>query len=56
MRDVHEVAAETAAEIVSELTGAAVSKDQAAKAIAGLKELRRRNDAVRRKHSSPWWR
>lgn len=37
MQDVHEVAAETAAEIVSELTGATVSKDQAAKAIAGLK-------------------
>lgn len=37
MQDVHEVAAETAAAIVSELTGAPVSKDQAAKAIAGLK-------------------
>ena len=37
MKDVHEVAAEAAAEIVSELTGATVSKDQAAKAIAGLK-------------------
>ena len=37
MQDVHEVAAETAAEIVSALTGATVSKEQAAKAIAGLK-------------------
>lgn len=37
MQDVNEVAAETAAEIVSALTGATVSKDQAAKAIAGLK-------------------
>jgi len=37
MQDVHEVAAETAAEIVSALTGAPVSKEQAAKAIAGLK-------------------
>ena len=37
MQDVHEVAAETAAEIVSELTGASVSKEHAAKAIAGLK-------------------
>ncbi|MCA3554571.1 F0F1 ATP synthase subunit B [Aestuariivirga sp.] len=37
MQDVHEVAAETAAEIVSALTGAPVSKDQAARAIAGLK-------------------
>jgi hypothetical protein len=31
------VAAETAAEIVSELTGVAVSKDSAARAVAGLK-------------------
>ena len=37
MQDVHEVAAETAAEIVSELTGHKVSKEHAAKAIAGLK-------------------
>jgi F-type H+-transporting ATPase subunit b len=37
MNDVAEVAAETAAEIVSELTGASVSKAEAAKAIAGLK-------------------
>jgi F-type H+-transporting ATPase subunit b len=37
MKDVGEVAAETAAEIVSELTGATVSKAEAAKAIAGLK-------------------
>jgi F-type H+-transporting ATPase subunit b len=37
MQDVHEVAAETAAEIVSALTGTPVSKDQAARAIAGLK-------------------
>lgn len=37
MQDVHEVAAETAAEIVSALTGSTVSKEQAAKAIAGLK-------------------
>lgn len=37
MKDVGEVAAETAAEIVSELTGASVSKAEAAKAIAGLK-------------------
>ncbi|MCA3559442.1 MAG: F0F1 ATP synthase subunit B [Aestuariivirga sp.] len=37
MQDVNEVAAETAAEIVSALTGAPVSKDQAARAIAGLK-------------------
>jgi F-type H+-transporting ATPase subunit b len=37
MQDVHEVAAETAAEIVSELTGHTVSKEHAAKAIAGLK-------------------
>ena len=37
MKDVAEVAAETAAEIVSELTGASVSKAEAAKAIAGLK-------------------
>ena len=37
MQDVNEVAAETAAEIVSALTGATVSKEQAAKAIAGLK-------------------
>lgn len=37
MKDVHDVAAETAAEIVSELTGATVSKADAAKAIAGLK-------------------
>ena len=37
MQDVNEVAAETAAEIVSALTGAPVSKEQAAKAIAGLK-------------------
>jgi F-type H+-transporting ATPase subunit b len=37
MQDVHEVAAETAAEIVSALTGATVSKEQAAKVIAGLK-------------------
>ncbi len=37
MQDVHEVAAETAAEIVSALTGLTVSKEQAAKAIAGLK-------------------
>lgn len=37
MQDVHEVAAETAAEIVSELTGHKVTKEHAAKAIAGLK-------------------
>jgi F-type H+-transporting ATPase subunit b len=37
MKDVAEVAAETAAEIVSELTGATVSKAEAVKAIAGLK-------------------
>jgi F-type H+-transporting ATPase subunit b len=37
MKDVGEVAAETAAEIVSELTGATVSKAEAVKAIAGLK-------------------
>ena len=37
MQDVHEVAAETAAEIGSELTGHKVSKEHAAKAIAGLK-------------------
>ena len=37
MQDVHEVAAETAAEIVSELTGHKVSKEHAAKAIDGLK-------------------
>ena len=37
MHDVHEVAAEAAADIVSALTGATVSKEQAAKAIAGLK-------------------
>jgi len=37
MKDVHEVAAEAAAEIVSELTGSPVSKAEAAKAIAGLK-------------------
>ena len=37
MQDVHEVAAETAAEIVSELTGHKVSKEHAAKAISGLK-------------------
>ena len=37
MKDVGEVAAETAAEIVNELTGASVSKAEAAKAIAGLK-------------------
>ena len=37
MQDVPEVAAETAAEIVSELTGHKVSKEHAAKAIAGLK-------------------
>lgn len=37
MKDVGEVAAETAAEIVSELTGAKVSKAEAVKAIAGLK-------------------
>ena len=37
MQDVHEVAAETAAEIVSELTGHKVSKEHAAKAIAGIK-------------------
>lgn len=37
MKDVNDIAAETAAEIVSSLTGAPVSKDQAAKAIAGLK-------------------
>ena len=37
MKDVGEVAAETAAEIVSELTGAEVSKAEAVKAIAGLK-------------------
>lgn len=37
MQDVNEVAAETAAEIVSALTGAPVSKEQAARAIAGLK-------------------
>ena len=37
MQAVHEVAAETAAEIVSELTGHKVSKEHAAKAIAGLK-------------------
>jgi F-type H+-transporting ATPase subunit b len=37
MQDVNEVAAEAAAEIVSALTGATVSKEQAAKAIAGLK-------------------
>lgn len=37
MQDVGEVAAETAAEIVSELTGATVSKAEAVKAIAGLK-------------------
>jgi F-type H+-transporting ATPase subunit b len=37
MKDVGEVAAETAAEIVSELTGATVSKAEAVKAIASLK-------------------
>jgi F-type H+-transporting ATPase subunit b len=37
MQDVGAVAAETAAEIVSELTGVAVSKDSAARAVAGLK-------------------
>jgi F-type H+-transporting ATPase subunit b len=37
MKDVGEVAAETAAEIVSELTGATVSKAEAVKAVAGLK-------------------
>ena len=37
MQDVHEVAAETAAEIVTELTGHTVTKEHAAKAIAGLK-------------------
>jgi F-type H+-transporting ATPase subunit b len=37
MKDVGEVAAETAAEIVSELTGATVSKAEAVKAIAGMK-------------------
>lgn len=37
MKDVGEVAAETAAEIVSELTGAQVGKAEAIKAIAGLK-------------------
>ena len=37
MQDVHEVASETASEIVSELTGHKVSKEHAAKAIAGLK-------------------
>jgi F-type H+-transporting ATPase subunit b len=37
MKDVGEVAAETAVEIVSELTGASVSKAEAAKAIASLK-------------------
>ena len=37
MQDVNEVAAETAAEIVSELTGHKVTKEHAAKAIAGLK-------------------
>lgn len=37
MKDVGEVAAETAAEIVSELTGAKMSKAEAVKAIAGLK-------------------
>ncbi len=37
MKDVGEVAAETAAEIVSELTGATVSKAEAVKAIAGIK-------------------
>jgi F-type H+-transporting ATPase subunit b len=37
MKDVGEVAAETAAEIVSELTGAKVGKAEAVKAIAGLK-------------------
>lgn len=37
MKDVGEVAAETAAEIVAELTGSAVSKADAAKAVAGIK-------------------
>jgi F-type H+-transporting ATPase subunit b len=37
MQEVGEVAADTAAEIVSELTGATVSKAEAVKAIAGLK-------------------
>jgi F-type H+-transporting ATPase subunit b len=37
MKDVGEVAAETAADIVTELTGAQVTKADAAKAIAGLK-------------------
>lgn len=37
MKDVNEVAAESAAEIVAELTGAQVSKAEAAKAIAALK-------------------
>ncbi len=37
MKDVHEVAAEAAADIVSELTGSPVSKADAARAIAGLK-------------------
>ncbi|MFN4142185.1 F0F1 ATP synthase subunit B [Aestuariivirga sp.] len=37
MKDVGEVAAESAAEIVAELTGSTVSKAEAAKAIAGLK-------------------
>lgn len=37
MKDVHEVAAETAAEIVAELTGTQVSKADAVKAVSGLK-------------------
>ncbi|WP_373505905.1 F0F1 ATP synthase subunit B [Aestuariivirga sp.] len=37
MKDVGEVAAESAAEIVAELTGSKVSKDAAAQVIAGLK-------------------
>jgi F-type H+-transporting ATPase subunit b len=37
MKDVGDVAAESAAEIVAELTGSKVSKDAAAQAVAGLK-------------------